>query len=146
MPTAARLVAACCLALLALTVSYQIMARMPTNTDFGIFVPVNIGLGVVCGWVVMGRNPESSFSGALNNGVAGAAVLVFWGLAAQGGYEMFRQAMNHRYHGLMDAIYGIIELSAKYAQVLLAPEIIATLLVGGILAGFATGYAGKIWR
>ncbi|MDX2482249.1 MAG: TrgA family protein [Pseudodonghicola sp.] len=146
MPTAARLVAACCLALLAFAVSFQIMARMPASTDFGIFLPLNIGLGVICGWVVMGRNPESSFSGALNNGIAGAAVLVFWGLAVQGGYEMFRQAMNHRYHGPLDAVYGVIELAVEYAQVLLAPEIIATLVVGGILAGFVTGYAGKIWR
>ncbi|TDE35062.1 TrgA family protein [Antarcticimicrobium sediminis] len=146
MPTAARLVAACCLALLAFTVSYQIMARMPESTNFGIFVPLNIGLGVVCGWVVMGRNRKSSFPGAMNNGIAGVAVLVFWGLVVQGGYEMFRQAMNHRYHGPLDALYGIIELSAEYAQVLLAPGIIVTLVVGAILSGFVTGYASKTWR
>lgn len=146
MPTAARLVAALCLALVALAVSLEVMPRMPESTDFGYFVPLNIALGLVCGWVVTGRHVRLGFFGALNNGIAGVAVLVFWGLVVQGGYEMFRLAMNRRYHGPLEAIYGIFELSVGYAQVLLAPEIIATLVIGGILSGLITELAGKMWR
>ncbi|TDK50294.1 TrgA family protein [Antarcticimicrobium luteum] len=146
MPTAARLVAALCLALVALAVSLEVIPRMPESTNFGYFVPVNIGLGLVCGWIVMGRHTRLGIVGALNNGIASVAVLVFWGLLVQGAYEMFRLAMSHRYHGPVEAVYGIFELSVDYAQVLLAPEIIATLLLGGVLSGISTEFAGRLWR
>lgn len=146
MPTAARLVAALCLAVVALAVSLQVMPRMPESTDFGYFVPLNIGLGLVCGWAVMGRHERLGTVGAVNNGIAGVAVLVFWGVVVQGGYEMFRLAMNRRYHGPLEAIYGVFELSVGYAQVLVAPAILATLVIGGILSGIITEFAGKMWR
>lgn len=146
MPTAARLVAALCLALLALAVSFEVMPRMPESTDFGYFLPLNFALGLICGWVVMGRHTGLGFVGAINNGIAGAAVLVFWGLAVQGTYEMFRLAMNHRYHNPLEAIYGIFELSVGYGQVLIAPVILATLVIGGALSGIVTDFTGRMWR
>ncbi len=146
MPTAARLVAAISLALVALAVSLQVPPRMPEHTEFGYFFHVNIGLGLVCGWIVLGRRTGLGVIGALNNGVAAVAVLVFWGLAVQGGYEMIRLAMNRRYDGPIEAIYAIFELAVGYAHVLLAPGIIATLLVGAVLSGLATETAGKMWR
>lgn len=146
MPTAARLIAALCLALLALAVSYEVMPHMPESTDFGYFVPLNIALGGICGWAFLGRHTGLGRIGAINNGIAGVAVLVFWGLAAQGTYEMFRLAMTHRYRDPLEAIFGIFELSVGYAQVLIAPEILATLVIGGVLAGLITEFAGKTWR
>ena len=146
MPTAARLVAALCLALVAVAVSVQVMARMTEVADFGYFVPVNAGLGLVCGWVVMGRHTRMGWVGAVNNGIAGVAVLVFWGLVVQGGNEMFRLAMNRRYHGPIEAIYAVFEISVGYAQILLAPAILATLLAGAVVAGVATEFAGRAWR
>jgi len=146
MPTAARLAAAICLAVVALAVSVQIMPQMPEDTDFGYFVPVNMGLGLLCGWVVMGRRPRAGLVGALNNGIVGVVVLVFWALVVQGGYEMLRLAMNRRYHGPIEAIYGVIEETLAYAPLLLTPGILATLAAGTILSGIVTERAGRIWR
>ncbi|MDF1718196.1 MAG: TrgA family protein [Antarcticimicrobium sp.] len=146
MPTAARLIAALCLAVVAFAVSVQVMPQMPEGMDFGYFVPVNIGIGLVCGWVVMGRYRSQGVVGALNNGLAGVAVLVFWGLVVQGGNEMFRLAMDRRFHGPVDAIYAVFELSVGYAQYLLTPGIVATVLIGGLLSGLMTRLAGMLWR
>ena len=55
MPTAARLMAALCLAVVGLVVSEMVKPLMPESTDFGYFVQVNIVLGLGVGWFVMGR-------------------------------------------------------------------------------------------
>ena len=49
MPTAARLTAAVCLALMGYALSRMIMPLMPTSTQFGYFIPTNIALGLVVG-------------------------------------------------------------------------------------------------
>lgn len=146
MPTAARLVAAISLALVAWAVSLQVMRRMTEIADFGAFVFVNIGLGLVVGWVVMGHRAHRGLVATLNNGITGVAVLVFWALVVQGANEMFRLALNRRYHNPVEAIYAIFENAANYAVALWAPEIVATLLAGGVLAGMATRAAAKMWR
>jgi hypothetical protein len=146
MPNAARLVAALSLALIAFFVSWQVMTLMPEGTDFGWFTHVNIAIGLIVGWVVMGKRPGGGLTPAINNGLTGMAVMVFWGLFVQSTNEMVALAMRHRYEGPLDAILGIFEIGMKYARVLMVPNIIATLLIGGVLAGMACQYASKKWR
>jgi hypothetical protein len=146
MPNAARLVAAVSLALIAFIVSGQIMPLMPEGIDFGYFTYVNIALGVVIGWKVMGRRAGRGTTAAINNGITGVVVLVFWGLFVQGSYEMFNRAMRNRFSDPFDAVTAIFEIAMEYGLIMLVPNILATLLVGGVLAGFATEYAGKKWN
>lgn len=146
MPDAARLVAALCLALIAFVVSGQIMPLMPEGTDFGYFTLVNIGLGLLCGWIVMGKRAGKGITAAINNGVTGVAALVFWGLFVQGVNEMVRLAMRNRYDGPFEAIGAVFQIGAEYAMVMLVPQIIATLLIGALAAGLATEYAWRTWR
>lgn len=146
MPTAARLVAAISLALVAWGVSQMVMARMAGITDFGWFVEVNIALGLAVGWMLMGRLARPGAIATLNNGITSAVVLTVWALAVQGGYEMFRLSLNRRYHGLGDAIGGLLENMIGYARVLLNPEIPVALLLGGVLGALITRFAAKMWR
>lgn len=146
MPTAARLVAAMCLALIAFIVSGQIIPLMPEGTDFGYFSIINVTLGVLTGWIIMGKRAGQGSTAAINNGFTGVIALLFWGLFVQGTYEMVRQSLRHRYDGPFEALLAIGKIGGDYAIVILVPTVIATLLVGGILAGFATEYAAKKWR
>jgi len=146
MPTAARLVAAISLALVALGVSVMVMARMTEITNFGWFVQVNLGLGLVIGWMLMGPQARPGLAATLNNGITSVVVLTVCALAVQGGYEMFRLALNRRYRGLGEAIGGIVRNMIDYAQVLANPEIPAALLLGGLLAAAATRFAARMWR
>ena len=147
MPDAARLAAAICLALIAFIVSGQVMPLMPEGTDFGWFTWVIVALGLICGWVIMGKRAGRGTTAAINNGLTGVAMMVFWALFVQGCYEMFDRAMRNRYDGPFEALAAIFEIAAmEYGVVLLVPNIIFTLLVGAILAGFATDYAKKRWR
>ena len=146
MPDAARLVAALSLALLAFIVSGQIMPLMPEGMDFGYFTWVNVGIGLVCGWGIMGKRAGRGITNAINNGITGMVALVFWGLFVQGTYEMMRLAMRHRYDGPLEAIGAIFKIGIQYGTTMLVTHIVVTLLVGGVLAGLATEYAWRTWR
>lgn len=146
MPTAARLVAALSLAVLAFVVSGQVMPLMPEGTDFGYFTWVNIGLGLICGWIVMGKRAGRGPVAAINNGLTGVAALVFWALFVQGCNEMVRLALRHRYDGPFEAVFAILEIGLDYGKLLLAPNILVTLLIGAVLAGLLAELAARRWR
>lgn len=146
MPTAARLVAALCLAVVAFAISVQVIPQLPDGMDIGYFLPLNICLGLVCGWIVMGPRHGEGFASAVNNGLAGVVVLVFWGVVLQGGNEMLRLAMDRRFQGPFEAILAVIKISALYTNYLMQPWIIGTILIGGIVSGLLTRMAGTLWR
>lgn len=146
MPTAARLVAAICLALIAFIVSGQVIPLLPEGQDIGYFTWVNVGIGILCGWMIMGGRAGRGVTGAINNGITGVLAMVFWALFVQGAYEMVQRAMRNRYDGPFEAVLAIFELGVEYGLLILVPTIIWTLLVGGLLAGFATESAFRRWR
>ncbi len=146
MPNAARLVAAACLALLAFIISGQVMGLMPEGTGFGYFTWVNVSLGVLVGWIVMGKRAGRGTTAAINNGLTGVVALLFWGLFVHGGYEMMRQALRNRFDSPFEAVLGIFRNGVDYAAVLLAPHVLAAVVLGGVLAGLATEHAWRRWR
>ncbi|WP_170324695.1 TrgA family protein [Ruegeria arenilitoris] len=146
MPSAPRLVAAICLLVVAFLVSGMIIDNGEEGKDYGAFTTVNMIIGLVCGWMIMGKRVGRGWTGAVNNGLTGMAALVFWGLFVQGCNEMIRLAMRHRYDGPFDALISIFKIGIDYSQFLLAPEILWTLLIGALIAGLATEEAGRRWR
>lgn len=146
MPNGARATAALCLAVLGFAVSFLVMPLMPEGTDFGYFVHVNTLLGLVCGWVVMGKRAGRGLVPAINNGLTGMAVMVLWALFIQGAWEMFRLAMRHRYDGPFEALSQIFVIALDYFFVIAVPAVLVTLVIGGVMAGLATENASRRWR
>lgn len=146
MPTAARLVAAICLGIVGFILSEQIKPLMPEGTDFGSFSLVNMVLGLLAGWFVMGRRAGRGVVHGINNGVAGVFILILWGLGVQASYEMFRLAMRNRYDGALEALSAIIEIGAEYAVIIATIPIVITCVVGALVAGLAAEYAARHWR
>ncbi|WP_120635252.1 TrgA family protein [Ruegeria sp. EL01] len=146
MPSASRLVAAICLVAIAFLVSSMIIENGEEGKDYGYFTIVNIALGWICGWKIMGKRAGRGWTAGVNNGLTGVASLVFWALFVQGCYEMFRLAMRHRYDGPFEALLAIFKIGLEYGQLLLVPEILVTLGVGAVVAGLATEEAGRRWR
>ena len=54
MPDAAKLVAALGMGVLAFIVSFMIMPLFEEETNFGWFVQVNVVVGLIVGWTVIG--------------------------------------------------------------------------------------------
>ncbi|MCG7518549.1 TrgA family protein [Ruegeria sp. Ofav3-42] len=146
MPSAARLIAAVCLLIVAFLVSGMVIENGEEGKAYGSFTYVNMILGLVCGWWIMGKRAGRGWTAAVNNGLTGIAALVFWGLFVQGVYEMFRLAMRHRFDGPFEALIAIFQIGIEYGQQLLAPEILWTLAIGALIAGLATEEASRRWR
>lgn len=145
-PDAARLVAAVCLAIIAFVVSGRVIPLLPEGTDIGYFTHVNVLIGILTGWIVMGKRAGVGLTGALNNGLTGVVAMTFWCLFVQGVYEMVRQAMRNRYDGPFEAIMAVFEIGLEYAYLIAIPGVIWPLLIGGLLTGLATEYAWRQWR
>jgi hypothetical protein len=146
MPTAARLVSAICLAVLAWFLSEFVKPLLPEGTDFGSFNYINVVLGVCAGWSVMGRRAGRGFVQGINNGLTGVAVLILWAIATHSTIEMFRLAMRNRYDGPMEAITAIFLIGSEYGLLIMTPLVMGTAIVGALLSGPAADFAAKHWR
>jgi hypothetical protein len=146
MPSAARLVAAICLAIVGYIVSGMIVPLMPESTNFGNFKLVNAVLGLLAGWFIMGPRVGRGTTAAINNGLAGVFVLVLWGLGVQACYEMFRLAMRNRYDGAFEALTEIFVIGAEYGATMATAPIGLFLVVSAAISGLVTEAAGKRWR
>lgn len=146
MPTASRLVAAVCLIVLAFIVSGMIIENGEEGKDYGYFTVVNMALGAVCGWGIMGKRAGRGWISGINNGLTGVASLIFWALFVQGCYEMFRLAMRNRYGGPFEAILAIFKIGIEYGKLLIYPEILIAFLIGAVVSGLATEQANRSWR
>ncbi|WGW03172.1 TrgA family protein [Tropicibacter oceani] len=146
MPTAAKLVAALCLAALGYAISELIKTLEPASTDFGIFSIVNALLGLICGWVIIGGRAGRGQAAAVSNGITGTVALVFWGLFIQGGNEMLRLAMRNRFDGPVEALAAIFEIMIDFGQVLLNPMVIGGLICGALVTGYLSEIAAGRWR
>ncbi|WP_295455838.1 TrgA family protein [uncultured Pseudophaeobacter sp.] len=146
MPTAARLMGAICLAIVAFAVSGMVMPLMPESTDFGYFIPVNIVLGLCAGWFVMGKRAGRGITAAINNGLTGVFVLMLWGVGIQSINEMVRLAMRNRYDDVFEAMTAVFTIGADYVWTISTVPIGISLLISAVVAGLLTEFAGKRWR
>lgn len=135
MPTAAKFVAAICLGVVGWMTSQAIRPLMPPQTQFGWFNEVNLGLGVLCGWVVIGKRVGFGLSPAISAGLTGTGALVVWGLFLQSFNLMLANALQRQYDGPMEAIVAIFGIALDYGQYLLNVNVIAILLIGGVVTG-----------
>ena len=143
MPTAARVIAAFCLAALAWLVSDQIKPLFDEDKNFGNFNLINLAIGAVVGWQVIGSRAGRGTSAAINNGLTGGVLLVFWALLFHSSYKMFQVSMRGRYDGAFEAGAAIFQIMAENAILIATPLIITTLLVGSAVSGLLAEFTAK---
>ncbi len=146
MPTAARLMAAVCLAVTGYVLSLIVMPLMPDSTDFGYFIPVNIVLGLLAGWIIMGPRVGRGGASAINNGLTGVFVLILWALFVQSCNEMTRLAMRNRYDDVFEAITAVFEIGAEWAWMIATKEFLIVAVIAAVISGVLTEFAGRRWR
>jgi hypothetical protein len=147
MPTAARIISACCVAFIAWVVS-GLAKQLLQLSDTGNFVPLSVVLGAVCGWVILGRRADRGHLGLLNAigvGLTAVAMSAFWVLLIVSATESFGVAMERRFHDPMKVIYGIQPIFMRYGQALLDTTILVWLIAGGAITGILAHLAGQKW-
>jgi len=143
MPTAARVIAALCLAALAWLVSEQIKPLFDEDKAFGNFNLINVGIAFVVGWQVIGSRAGRGLASAINNGLTGGIMMFFWTSLAHASIEMFERSMRNRYDGAFEAFAAMLQMMAENAVLIATPLIICTLLVGSAVSGFLAEFTSK---
>lgn len=145
MPTASKLVAAVAYALLGFVAAQTFVKHLPEGTPLGFFREITAAIGFVVGWLVMGKLTRKGYREAINSGLVTALIWLFWTLLAFALYFMLKKSMRMMYDGPMEAVTGIFQLMFDYGKMLLVPDMIGVIVVGGVLAGLVSEWAGKRW-
>lgn len=145
MPTGARLMAAISLTVLAFILSGMVVPLMPESTDFGYFLPLNMVLGLLVGWRVMGRRAGRGITAAINNGLAGVFVLMLWAIFLQAANEMVRLALRNRYDDPFEAIVAVFQIGAEFGVMIATVPMGVALVVGAVISGLLTEFAYNRW-
>lgn len=146
MPTMGKLFAAAGLGALGWIGSEMIRPLMPPHTDFGVFNYVNLALGLLCGWIIVGKRLGYGYRQGIAAGLTGAAALVFWGLFAQSFNTMLDEALRRKYDGPMEATTGMFQIALDFGQYLVNMNLIGVLVVGGLIVGLIAEWAELKWQ
>jgi hypothetical protein len=145
MPTASKLVAAVVFALLGAVAAQTFIKHLPKGTPLGHFLEITAAIGFIVGWLVMGKLTRKGYREAINSGMVTALILVFWALLVFSLYFMLKKSTRMMYDGPMEAVLGVFQLMFDYGKMLLVPDMLGVILVGGMAAGLVAEWAGKRW-
>jgi len=146
MPTSGKLVAGICFALVGYLTATAYSPGLPDGFRIGYFTYFSAALGFVVGWFVMGRLVGVGMRDAAGRGVSTAVWLFFWALLAFSIHEMLVRSLDKRYRNPMDAVGGAFEISIFFFKLALSVEVLATLLIGGLVSGILSELANRRWR
>ncbi len=146
MPTAAKAIAALCLAALAYISSELVKTLLPEIVNWGNFSIWNAALGAVVGWFVVGSRAGRGTKDAIGNGITGVAALIFWALFLHASYEMFQLSMKRRFDGPVEAFAAVFEIGIEYGSLFLNPMMIVVFIIGALVTGYLSEYAARHWK
>lgn len=146
MPTAAKLVASALFALVALFGAQAVKTLFPPGTQFGYFVWICMGIGILVGWRVMGPRVGRGMSTAAGSGIATSFVVIFWCIFFFAGNEMVQRSIKGRYEGPFDAVIKGFGIAADYAVLIVHPMVLGIVLFGGMVSGMVVEWVSRHWR
>ncbi len=145
MPTAAKLTAAVAFAILGYIAAATFVPHLPEGSQIGLFRELTAALGFIVGWLVMGNLAGHGYSDAVGSGIRTSVTLVFFALLGFSVYLMIQKSFKMIYDGPGDAVLGVFEFMSEYGQMMLVPDVLGVLAVGGVLGGMVTEWAGRRW-
>jgi len=146
MPTAAKLAAAIVFGVLAWYVSDLVLLLFPERTEVGRFVEYNAVLGAVVGWWVAGAKAKTTWPNAVGYGVTAALSMMLLALFLHSVMVMFNQSLHRVYEGPVEALLDVVRLMIEKFAMIATPQIMLTLLIGGIFGGLATEWVARKYK
>ena len=143
MPTMGRLVGAILFAGLAWYTSLLIIPLFPVGTNLGLFQEVNTFFGLIAGWTVAGSRAGLGYVAAFSYGLTALVAMVVMAVFFNSSVVMVEQSLRKRYDGPGEAVTDVFQMFVDHAIMMATPEIIGTLLIGGIVGGLVTEFFGR---
>jgi hypothetical protein len=145
MPTAAKLTAAVAFAIVAYLAAVAFVPHLPEGSQIGLFREITAVIGFGTGWLVMGGLVGHSYRDAAGSGVRTSVTLVFCALLGFSIYLMVKKSFKMIYDGPMEAVLAVFEIMMEYGRMMLVPDVLGVLALGGVLGGIAAEWAGRRW-
>jgi len=147
MPSVKRLFPAAFLAMTAWIVANMYIKYLPEGTDVGKFREVCALMGLVLGWVSVGKRIGAGYRAGLEAGLLGATLLVFWAAGSFSVREMLNRSLDRRYKkGLGQAFTDLFNIMADNALSLLHVDLLVALTIGGAISGLVGQWAFRRWK
>ena len=146
MPTAAKMVAAVMTALTLFLAAEAARAGLPEGSPAGYFSPMVAGIGFLTGWMVLGTLTGRGYLASVGIGLRTAVTAVFWALLLFSLWDMIELSMKLRYDGPMQAILDVFAIMIENGRMVLLPDVLVALGVGGAVTGLFAEFAGRRWN
>jgi len=145
MPTAAKLFAAVFMGALAYASAHLIVPHLPEEMVIGWFQELTAVLGVLVGWRFLGRRMGGGLHSALGLGLSASLVLVLSALIVFSGNEMIERSLRKAYNTPVEALKDMMQIAIDDLAYLRPPEVLAMLIVGGMVVGVMTELVARRW-
>jgi len=145
MPTASKLFGAVYFAAMAWFACDLVVPLLPEGTQVGWFNPIMAITGWVMGWLMAGGRAGDGTVSGFGYGLTTSLLIVFWGVLIWSGYEMITLSTKGRYGGPVIALQAMVAIAIDYLKLISTPEVLGTLVVGGMFGGWLAEWAAKRW-
>ncbi len=146
MPTAAKFIAAVYFAALTWFVSGLVVTLFADGIIGPRFSLVNAGIGLVIGWVFLGRRMSAGMVNALGLGFTTAAAILLWCTFFQSFAQMIERSYHKVYKTPVEALVDVFRIMIDNAHVIGVPVILVPLGIGGLLGGFLVEIVSRNFR
>lgn len=148
MPTAAKLVAALCFAIVGWLAANAHVPSLGENATVGAFRELTALMGMVIGWRVMGNLVGQGYGEAMGSGLRTSVTLAFFALLLFCSYLMVRKSMTTNAYGgsPMSAVLDVFKLMMEQARAMATVGVLGVLILGGLLGGALSEYTRRRWR
>lgn len=143
MPTMGRMIGAILFGALAWYTSTLIAPLFPEGTNLGYFQEVNTFFGLFAGWTVAGPRAGLGYTAAFSYGITAMVAMVVMALFFNSSVVMIERSLRKRYDGPGEAVSDVFALFIEHGFLMSTPQIIGTLVVGGIIGGLVTEFFGR---
>jgi hypothetical protein len=147
MPTAGKLIACLAFAAVGYVVGTQAIVILKEMARIAYFAPLGACVGGAVGWMIVGPDMQQGLRRGMTSGAKGAIFFTVIFLGIVGMVTMLRLTVRGRYRGSpMEALTDVIAQAIDIGSQLATVELLGTLLIGSMIAGWCGAYAGGRWR
>ena len=143
MPTMGRMIGAIMFGALAWYVSILIVPQFPEGANLGLFQEVNTFFGLFVGWTIAGPRAGGGYAAGISYGITAMVAMVVMALFFNSSVVIIEQSLRKRYKGPGEAVTDVFAMFIDNGILMSTSEVIATLLIGGVVAGLVTEFFGR---
>ena len=145
MPTAAKLISAIILAAIGWMCGEMVKPLMPEGSELSSLSPTCAAVGLIVGWFYLGPRADRDMGSVGANAGTTIFVQVFLTLFVFSFSEMLTNSLRKRYDGPVEATLDIFVISGETVMEFTTAEIVATVIIGGLIASKFAHFAARKW-